>query len=314
VAGALEVLRCLERAGGRPVAVEMGGPIGETAQRELGTVLPDGVVWFCEDVFARGGAILSGPGGGRYVYDLRRRLGLFLKINPIQVRMGLPDASPLRPETLDGVDVLIVRENLGGLYQGSSFDGPSENGGRVIRHVFSYAESDVRRLLEAAARLARRRHGGLTVVVKQAGAPRLSDLWRGCALKVSREHDVECSFVDIDLMAYRLVERPGAFDVIAAPNLFGDVLADLAAVLLGSRALSFGASFSPRGEAVYQTNHGAAHDIAGSGCANPVGQMLSLAMMLRESLGLEREARVRWSRASGAFGARAPGPSTWGER
>jgi 3-isopropylmalate dehydrogenase len=77
VTGALEVLRCLERAGGRPVAVEMGGPIGETAQRELGTVLPDGVVWFCEDVFARGGAILSGPGGGRYVYDLRRRLGPF---------------------------------------------------------------------------------------------------------------------------------------------------------------------------------------------------------------------------------------------
>jgi hypothetical protein len=101
---------------------------------------------------------------------------------------------------------------------------------------------------------------------------------------------VDCSFVDIDLMAYRLVDRPQAFDVIAAPNLFGDILGDLAAVMLGARALSFGASYNRRGDGVYQTNHGAAYDIAGMGRANPVGQILSLAMMLRESLGLGLEA------------------------
>jgi 3-isopropylmalate dehydrogenase len=307
VASTLEVLPRLEAAGGRPVALEYGGPIGQAAEREVGSVLPDEVVGFCQDVFERGGAVLSGPGGGRYVYDLRRRLGLFLKISPIQVRLGLADASTLRPDALDGVDFLVARENLGGLYQGRSDEVTSDDGGRLIEHRLSYGESDVRRFLEAAARLAGSRRGNLTVVVKQAGAPQLSDLWRECATEAAHGHGVDCSFVDIDLMAYRLVERPRAFDVIAAPNLFGDVLGDLAAVLLGSRGLSFGASFSPRGDGVYQTNHGAAYDIAGSGRANPVGQILSLAMMLRESLGLEREA---WALEEGVRGVWSDGGRT----
>jgi 3-isopropylmalate dehydrogenase len=288
---ALEVLRVLEQAGGSRVAVELGGPIGREAERESGNALTDEVVRFCEDVFARGGAILSGPGGGRYVYDLRRRLGLFLKISPVQVRNGLPDASPLKPEGLEGIDLLVVRENLGGVYQGRSIDTAGADG-RLVRHAFSDAEPDVRRFLGAAARLARSRRGELTVVAKEAGVPGLSDLWRRCAMDAAEANGVQCSMVDVDLMAYQLVRRPQAFDVVAAPNLCGDVLGDLAAVLLGSRGISFGASYSPRGEAVYQTNHGAAHDIARTGRANPVGQILSLAMLLRESLGLDGEARA----------------------
>ncbi len=290
VEAALDALRRLEAAGGRPVTVEVGGPIGESAERERGAALPESVVGFCEDLLGRGGAILSGPGGGRYVYDLRRRLGLFMKISPIQARLGLAEASALRADSLDGVDLLILRENLGGVYQGSSEEAPGRDGGRLVEHRFSYTEADVRRFLTAAARLAGSRGGELTVVIKQAGTPLLSALWREAAIDACRSDGVECSFVDVDLMAYRLVDRPQAFDVIAAPNLFGDILGDLAAILLGSRALSFGASYNIRGEGVYQTNHGAAYDIAGMGSANPVGQILSLAMLLRESLGLGREA------------------------
>ncbi|HKH41643.1 MAG TPA: isocitrate/isopropylmalate family dehydrogenase [Solirubrobacterales bacterium] len=290
VGAALEVLRRLEDSGGRPVTVELGGPIGKQAERETGAVLPEDVLRFCEDVLRRGGAILTGPGGGRYVYELRRRLGLFMKVSPIDSNLGLAAASPLRPESLLGVNMLMVRENLGGIYQGSSTAAPAGDGGSLVEHRFSYRESDVRRFLSAAARLAASRRGELVVVVKQAGLPGFADLWRGVAQEVCGEPGVETSFVDIDLMAYRVVERPHTFDVVAASNLFGDILGDLAAVLLGSRALSFGASYDERGAGVYQTNHGGAHDIAGAGRANPAGQILSLAALLRESLGLGREA------------------------
>jgi 3-isopropylmalate dehydrogenase len=286
------VLRQLEQAGGQAVEVETGGPIGLAAKLTHGEALPDEVVGFCEDVFARGGAILTGPGGGRYVYDLRRRLGLFLKLVPVQARIGLPQASPLRPEALEGVDMLVVRETFGDIYQGRSEQIRDPNGQPVVRHAFDTREADVHRFLAAASRLARARGGELTVVVKEGGAPALSELWRRCAQEAAAAHAVECSFVDVDLMAYQLVRRPQDFDVVAASNLAGDVLGDLAAVLMGSRGLSFSGNFSADGDAVYQTNHGAAHDIAGSDRANPVGQILSLAMLLRESLGLEREARA----------------------
>ncbi len=290
---ALEVLRQLQRAGGRPVTVEIDtGPIGLAAEQSCGTALPAEALDFCAGVFDRGGAILNGPGGGRYVYDLRRRLELFLKISPIQVHNGLSDCSPLRPRALAGVDLLIVRENIGGVYQGRSQELSSAGGGREIRHELVYFEAEVRRFLAAAARLARARRGELTVVVKDAGLDAFSALWRECAEDAARHHGVTCSAVDVDLMAYQLLERPTAFDVIAASNLFGDVLSDLAAILLGGRALSFSGNFTTRGAGVYQTNHGAAYDLAGADRVNPVGQILSLAMLLRESLDMEREARA----------------------
>ncbi len=288
---ALDVVRAASEAGAHEVSVEFGGPIGRDAERELGTALPDEVVRFCYGVFERGGAILNGPGGGRYVYDLRRRLDLFLKISPIEIRNGLRDASPLRPEVLEGVDLLVVRDNIGGVYQGEA-DVFGTDGDRAVRHSFSYAKRGVRRFLAAAARVAASRRGELTVITKEAGAPELDGLWRECAIEATEAHGVACSFVDVDLMAYQLVCRPHQFDVVAGPNLYGDVLGDVAAVLVGSRAMSFSGSFTPRGDAVYQTNHGAAYDIAGTDRANPAGQILSAAMLLRESLGLEREAEA----------------------
>jgi 3-isopropylmalate dehydrogenase len=160
----------------------------------------------------------------------------------------------------------------------------------VASHSFSYTEADVRRFVRAAARLAEARSGRLAVVIKEAGVPAVSDLWREVALEETAECDVACAIVDVDLMAYRLLAAPRELDVVAAPNMCGDVLSDIAALLVGTRAFSFGASYSPEGFGVYQTNHGAAHDIAGAGVANPCGQMLSLAMLLRTSLGLDREA------------------------
>jgi 3-isopropylmalate dehydrogenase len=287
---ALEVAHSVAAAGGQALEVETAGSIGLAAERDRGHVLPEDVAVFCESIFERGGAVLNGPGGGRYVYDLRRRLDLFLKISPIQARTALPDASPLKPHMLEGVDLLIVRENVGGVYQGEAAEVVDPRVGRVASHAFSYAEADVRRFLTSAARLAASRRGELTVVTKEAGVPAVSSLWRDCALEAAEAHGVGCSLIDVDLMAYRLVATPRDFDVVAAPNLCGDVLSDLAAVLLGSRGVSFSGNFTPRGHAVYQTNHGAAHDIAGSDRANPLGQLFSMAMLLRVSLGLEREA------------------------
>jgi 3-isopropylmalate dehydrogenase len=270
--------------------VTTGGDIGCDAEKTCGTPLPGEVVAFCQEVFQRGGAILNGPGGGRYVYDLRRQFDLFFKISPIQAGCGLAEASPLKKELLEGLDMLIVRENISGLYQGVGDSSTEGSGELVTRHAFTYRESVVQRFLHAAARLAATRRGILTVVFKQHGVPTISAMWQKCAQEAARAHGVLCKVVDVDLMAYQLVSQPQEFDVIAAPNMFGDVLADLAAVLLGSRAMSFSGNYTPQGHGVYQTNHGAAYDLAGSDEASPVGQILSLAMMLRHSFALEAEA------------------------
>lgn len=288
---ALEVLRALERAGGRAVEVQRGGgPIGTEAERLLGGPLPEPAVDFCAGILARGGAILNGPGGGRYVYELRRRLELFLKISPIQTSNALKSASPLRPELLDEIDLLIVRENLGGAYQGTSRERLHSDGDREIGLHVTHRESHVRRFMDAAARLAASRRGELTVVLKDAGMGSFSALWRQAGEEAAERRGVSCTTIDVDLMAYRLIERPATFDVIAASNLLGDVLSDLAAVLLGARGNSFSGNFTTLGEGVYQTNHGAAYDLAGSDRANPVGHILALAMALRESLGRGPEA------------------------
>jgi 3-isopropylmalate dehydrogenase len=290
IGAALEVLGSVAEATGLPAEIREGGLIGRDAERTCGTALSAEVIQFCEGVFARGGAILNGPGGGRYVYDLRKHFDLFLKISPIRIVNGLPDASRLRPEALRGTDILITRENTGGAYQGRWHERSTSLGNRLAEHYLAYSEAQVRRFLHASAKLARNRRGKLTVVWKEAGVPSISSLWRDCAEEAAATFGIGFGMVDIDLMAYRLIQEAPILDVIAAPNLFGDVLADLAAVLLGSRGLSFSGNYTDRGDAVCQTNHGAAYDLAGTDRANPVGQIFSLAMMLRESFGRWREA------------------------
>ena len=290
VAAALDVLAAVAPHTRLAIDVREGGRIGQEAERVSGTSLTEGVIEFCEDIFACGGAIMHGAGCGRFVYELRKRFDLFFKISPLQVNHGVPQASPLKPDALQNLDILVTRENTGGAYQGHWEERNSPSGGRLALHHFAYTEAHVRRFLEASARLARQRSRDLTVVWKESGIPAISRLWQDCAAESAEAHGVRHRMVDIDLMVYRLISKPQAFDVIAAPNLFGDVLADLGAALLGSRGASYSANYSEAGNAAYQTNHGAAHDLAGVDRANPAGQILSLAMMLRESFGLWQEA------------------------
>jgi 3-isopropylmalate dehydrogenase len=292
VDAALRVLAALESSGQVRFAVRTGGAIGAEAKDQCGTPLSAEVIDFCSRVFAKDGAILAGPGGGRFVYDLRRQFDLFCKISPLRPSEALIHDARIKPEHLRNVDMLLIRENVAGLYQGQWTESSDGNGARRAEQSFGYTEPQVRRILGVAARIAMQRRGVLSVVIKDGGVPSISNLWRDCAIEIAQATGVEHSLLNVDLAAYRLVQHPQEFDVLVAPNLFGDVLADLGGVLLGSRALSFSGNFSAAGAAVYQTNHGAAHDLAGRNQANPAGQIYSLAMLLRQSFGLMREARL----------------------
>jgi 3-isopropylmalate dehydrogenase len=289
IGAALEVLSAIETGGAR-FALRTGGAIGRDSEALSGKALTEEVAGFCEDVFTGGGAVLTGPGGSRFVYDLRRRFDLFCKLSPLRPIPALQETGRLKGSTVEGADILIVRENTGGEYLGEWDEILDPKRGRLCRHAFHYAEEHVRRLLSVAAELAASRRNQLAVVIKDGGLPTVSALWRDLAREAAAASGVELRVLDIDLCAYLLIQEPLQFDVIAASNLFGDVLADLGAVLLASRGMSFSGNFSEAGAAVYQTNHGSALDLAGRGRANPIGQISTLAMMLRESFGLHREA------------------------
>jgi len=287
----LQVLAVVSEVTGRKFDLWHGGPIGDEAKITFGKWLPSTVVQFCAEVFNRDGAVLSGPGGGRYVYDLRKHFDLFCKFIPVRPRPELARAGKISPQHLRDVDMLIVRDNTGGIYQGA-WQTHSTDDGQVAEHHFSYNESEVRRLIEVAARAAARRRGKLHVIVKDGGVPGITALWREVGLATAAKHGVNVEFMNVDLAAYELIQHPAKFDVMVAPNLFGDILADISGVLLGSRGVTFSGNYDPGGNAVYQTNHGCANDLTGTDTANPAGQMLSLAMLLRESFGLNDAANL----------------------
>lgn len=280
-------VRMLRRLGDRRsfgVEVETGGPIGLEARKACGEDLPSSALDFATRTFEAGGAILAGPGGGRFVYDMRRCLGLLLKINPLRSFRGAVHGRP-------PFDVVVVRDNSEGLYQGES-ERVIENGVEVVRHTFPTSFNAVRAVTDRAARLAAVRQGRLTVVAKESGLPAVTEIWREAGRESAQHHDVSVDFLDIDFACYKLVREPHAFDVVATSNCFGDILSDLGGLVMGSRGVTYGASLDAGGHAVYQTNHGSAHDLAGQGIANPAGQMLSLAMMLRDSFGRHQEADI----------------------
>jgi len=291
IGSALQVLASVEQVTGLQFEVRRGTLIGEDALPRFGQWLPEEVVEFCSDIFREGGAILSGPGGGRYVYDLRRRFDLFAKFVPIRPLPELAGAARIVPAYLEGLDILLVRDNAGGVYQGEGRERITDQG-RVAEHSFQYSEFEVRRIVEVAARAAANRRGSLHVVIKDGGIPVMSALWRDAGTQAARQYGVEPVFMNVDLVAYELIQNAGRFDVIVAPNLFGDILADIAGVLVSSRGVTFSGNFDALGHGVYQTNHGSAHDLAGTDTANPGGQILSLAMLLRESFGLDQAAAM----------------------
>ncbi|MFM6979935.1 MAG: isocitrate/isopropylmalate family dehydrogenase [Micrococcales bacterium] len=222
--------------------------------------------------------ILHGPAGGRFVYELRKWSDLFVKLTPVKPNALLQDASLLRPELLTGVDILLVRDNIGGLYQGDyGFDG------KVAFQNAAYDLANVERLMKVASEQAMSRRGDLCVVLKPGGVPAISELWRMAAESVVSA-SVNLSFLEVDNACYQLGASPSQFDVMVSPNMFGDVLGDTASIALGSRGLSYSANFSESGFAVYQTAHGAARDLAGKNIANPLAQLYALGWLLETSL------------------------------
>jgi len=291
VSATLQVLKSVEQVMDLRFDVRHGGLIGEEAVASCGKWLPEDTMDFCADVFQVGGAILNGPGGGRYVYDLRRRFDLFCKFVPVQPAPELARAGRMLPQFLKNVDMLIVRDNTGGVYQGQWGD-RATNKGRSAEHSFAYSEEEVHRLVEVAARAAADRRGRLHIIVKEGGVPTVTALWRDVGSAVARRYGIAAAFMNVDRAAYELIQNPAHFDVIATPNLFGDILADITGVLVSSRGVTFSGNFDAHGHGVYQTNHGCAHDLADTDIANPTGQILSLAMLLRESFGLDQAAAL----------------------
>lgn len=279
---AIDLLELLASRSSRKIRLSMGGLIGVPAKQLYGSSLSEEVVSFANEIFDRGGALFCGPGGDRFVYELRREFDLYCKFTPIEPLPELRQSGQIRPEVVAAADMVAVRENMGGIYQGS-WEEVDVGDDRVARHRFEYKESMVRRIVEVAINLASRRRGRIHVVLKPGGIPSISSMWRRVAQEMTRDAGIDLAELEIDNAVFQLIANPGQFDVVLSPNMFGDVLADCAALLLASRGLSYSGNFNDRGNGVYQTGHGAARDIAGKNVANPIGQVLSLGMMLRES-------------------------------
>jgi 3-isopropylmalate dehydrogenase len=208
----------------------------------------------------------------------------------VKVHPALIDASPLKPEKLKGVDILVVRELTGGLYFGQPKMRELKDGRERAVDTLEYYDDEIRRVVELAFSLARGRKRKVTSVDK-ANVLESSRLWRQVATKTGKENpDVDLEHVLVDTASMRLITGPASMDVVVTENMFGDILTDEASALAGSMGMLPSASLGGSGPGLYEPIHGSAPDIAGKGIANPIGTILSAAMMLRHSLKLETEA------------------------
>jgi 3-isopropylmalate dehydrogenase len=271
--------------------------IGGGAIDALGTPLPAETLEACQQA----DAVLLGAVGGPQWSDpsaairpeqgllgLRQGLGLYANLRPIRIFQGLSDASPLRPERLEGVDLLVVRELTGGIYFGQRKEASSSD--PTAYDTMAYSADEVRRIAHMAFRLARRRRGKVTSVDK-ANVLASSRLWRRVVTAVAEEYpEVTLEHTLVDATAMYLLQRPGDFDVILTANMFGDILTDEASMLTGSMGMLASASLGDGTNGVYEPIHGSAPDIVGKGIANPLATVLSAAMLLENSLDLKEEA------------------------
>ena len=258
-----------------------------------------------EDVAACGAAdaILLGACGGpkwdnpkatvrpeQALFKLRGELQLFANLRPVTVHPAIAAAAPVKPELLAGVDMLIVRELTGGLYFGDRTEAVGEPNQRHALDTMPYAESEIERVVRLAFELARSRRGRLTSVDK-ANVLATSRLWRTVVEELRGDYpDVEVGHQLVDSCAMLLIKQPAQFDVLVTENLFGDILSDEAGVLAGSLGMLPSASLGTRRTehgtfGLYEPIHGTAPDIAGQDKANPIGTILSAAMLVRLSLG-----------------------------
>jgi 3-isopropylmalate dehydrogenase len=277
--------------------------MGGRAIDELGTSLPDATVAACRSA----DAILLGAVGGpkwdnpnapdrpeRGLLALRKELNLFANVRPVKLHPQLIAASTLKEEVLAGVDMVVIRELTGGVYFG-----PRQEAGEAAYEAYDtmlYTRPEIERVVRLAAETAMGRSKKLASVDK-ANVLASSRLWRRVATEVLADYPgLQVEHVLVDAMAMHLIRRPASFDVIVAENLFGDILTDEASMLAGSMGMLPSASLGdilntqrlPLG--LYEPIHGSAPDIAGQSIANPLATILSAAMLLRHSLGLEQEA------------------------
>ena len=259
-------------------------------------------------------AILFGAIGGpkwdnapvrveRGLLALRKELGLYANLRPVKTYPALAHASPLKDEKLKGVDMLVLRELTGGLYYGLPRGRTQTDGGTRVVDTLAYTDVEIRRIVDLGFRLAQGRRRHLTSVDK-SNVLESSRLWREIALQVAQDYpDVELSHQLVDSCAMRLIQFPAEFDVIVTENMFGDILTDEAGVLAGSLGMLPSASLGDSLRGLYEPIHGSAPDIAGKGIANPIGAILSAALLLRYSLKLEAEAHAIESAVEGAIDA-----------
>ncbi len=229
------------------------------------------------------------------ILGMRKQLGLFANLRPVRVHPLLLGDSTLKPEVLQGTDMVVIRELTGGLYFGKPKKRWTNAEGRQGVDTLRYSEKEIVRICHVAFQLARQRRHKVTSVDK-ANVLRTGQLWREVATEVGRQYpDVTLEHLLVDACAMHLLRRPASFDVIVTENMFGDILTDEAAMLAGSMGMMPSASLGRRrkdgtGVGLYEPIHGSAPDITGQGKANPLAMILSAAMMLRLSLGREAEA------------------------
>ncbi|MCD4671169.1 MAG: 3-isopropylmalate dehydrogenase [Anaerolineaceae bacterium] len=296
-ASAVKVLQKIGEISGHSFAFQKQ-LIGGCAIDAHGTALTDETIQICQ----QSDAVFLGAVGGpkwddpnatvrpeRGLLKLRKALDVFANLRPVSVFPQLAEASPLKPEKLEGVDLLVVRELTGGLYFGEPKGRSIVDGVETAVDTLRYNANEIRRVVELAFQLAKDRSKKVTSVDK-ANVLESSRLWRKITAEVAANHpEVTLENMLVDTASMRLIQNPADIDVLVTSNMFGDILTDEASVLSGSMGLLPSASLGQGGPGLYEPIHGSAPDIAGKGIANPMGAILSAALMLRYSLNLPEE-------------------------
>lgn len=298
VAQGVEVLR--RAAAMAEIGVELTSAIvGGRAIDETGNPLPDATLQLCQD----SDGILFGAVGGpkwdqapsdirpeRGLLRLRQALDLFANLRPAKLFSALAEASPLKREVVDGLDIVILRELTGDIYYGEPRGIDAFEGGQRGINTMVYTTREIERIVRLGFEIARQRNRHLTSVDK-ANVLETSRLWRQTADHIAKDYpDVTLDHLYVDNAAMQLVRAPKQFDVIVTGNLFGDILSDEAAMLTGSIGMAASASLGQR-TGLFEPVHGSAPDIAGKGLANPLATILSVAMLFRYALKLEEVAQ-----------------------
>jgi len=271
---------------------------GGAALDAVGIPLPQETLKSCH---ASDAVLLGAVGGPKWdnnpphlkpeqaLLGLRKDLGLYANIRPARIFSALINASALKREVVEGVDIVVVRELTGGIYFGTPRGIETKNGEPSATNTLVYSESEIKRIAKSAFEIARKRRKKVCSVDK-ANILETSQLWRKTAIEAAAQYpDVELSHMYVDNCAMQLVRNPRQFDVIVTENMFGDILSDEAAMLTGSIGMLASASLGGK-VALYEPVHGSAPDIAGQDKANPLATIASVAMMLRFSFALQKEA------------------------